>query len=51
MAGAIAQLKAQSAERELYWEKITGMSVTALCGLKQLADVPSTAGEPTEIDV
>ena len=51
MVGTIAQLRTQSAERELYWEKITGMSVTALRGLKQLADVPRTAGEPTEIDV
>lgn len=44
-------LKAQQAERELFREVITGMSVTALRGLKQLADVPVTAGEPTEIDV
>ena len=51
MAGIIARLKAQLAERELDWGIITETSVTAPRGLKQLVDVPVTAGEPTEIDV
>lgn len=51
VAGTIAQMKALQAERQLYRERITGVSVTALRGLKQLANVPVIAGEPTEIDV